>query len=111
MQNGAISQSLVAVGGPSLQEECSKNAPNGIGYGEIVLTPAGKLQCDYVIHGACSRWVKGNEEIATKVCILARPNLLSEHFVWEIVLHMINVISIYKAHYKSSIYKAHLAKY
>ena len=97
MDNGAISQSLVAVGGPSLQEECNKNAPEGIGDGEIVLTSAGKLQCDYVIHGACSRWVKGNEETATKVCSLACPNLLSEHFVLGIVLYMIKVVASTKA--------------
>ena len=85
MDNGAISQSLVAVGGPSLQEECNKNAPEGIEYGEIVLTPAGKLQCDYVIHGACSRWENGQDTIAELVCTLARARLLSEHFLGGIV--------------------------
>ena len=85
MDNGAISQSLVAVGGPSLQAECDEFAPNGIDYGEVVLTSGGKLQCDYVIHGACSTWANGYETIAVQVCTLARARLLSEHFVWGMV--------------------------
>ena len=60
LHRGETSRTLVAKGGKTLQEECDSKAPNGIKFGEVVVTSGGQLQCQYVIHGACCCWTKGD---------------------------------------------------
>ena len=66
LSSSAVSKSLVKIGGRTLQQECARNAPNGIEFGEIVLTSGGNLQCDYVVHGACCTW-REDKQVATQV--------------------------------------------
>ncbi|KAI0242563.1 Protein mono-ADP-ribosyltransferase PARP14 [Lamellibrachia satsuma] len=59
LHRGQASRTLVAKGGKTLQEECDSTAPDGIEFGEVVVTSGGQLQCQYVIHGACCCWTNG----------------------------------------------------
>ena len=56
LDNGALSASILEVGGNTLQEECKKVAPEGIKLGEVVVTSGGQLPCQFVVHGAASSW-------------------------------------------------------
>ena len=52
LRQGAVSNSIVNLGGDTIQQECRAEYPNGINYGEIAITKAGKLDCMLVFHGA-----------------------------------------------------------
>ena len=43
----------------TLQDECQKKGQDGVKCGEVVVTPGGQLQCQYVIHGAVCNWSDG----------------------------------------------------
>lgn len=62
LKHGALSSSLLKIAGKSLQDECDQIAPEGIQYGEIVVTSGGGLQCQEVVHGACCDWIEGAEK-------------------------------------------------
>ncbi|CAC5391546.1 unnamed protein product [Mytilus coruscus] len=63
LDQGAVSASLLKNGGPSLQQECSQNYPNGINYGDVAVTSGGNLQCKIVCHGSLNQWRKEGSEI------------------------------------------------
>ncbi|XP_076115863.1 protein mono-ADP-ribosyltransferase PARP14-like [Mytilus galloprovincialis] len=63
LDHGAVSASLLKNGGPSLQQECSQNYPNGINYGAIAVTSGGNLKCKIVCHGCLNQWRKEGSEI------------------------------------------------
>ncbi|OPL33588.1 hypothetical protein AM593_08322, partial [Mytilus galloprovincialis] len=63
LDHGAVSASLLKNGGPSLQQECSQNYPNGINYGDIAVTSGGNLKCKIVCHGCLNQWRKEGSEI------------------------------------------------
>lgn len=52
MNQGAVSQSLLKMGGPGIQTECSQKYPSGIQPGEVAETSGGKLECKMICHGA-----------------------------------------------------------
>ena len=52
LNQGAVSASIAAVGGKSIQQECRSKYPSGIDYGEIAVTGGGKLYCKLVCHAA-----------------------------------------------------------
>ncbi|KAL3863208.1 hypothetical protein ACJMK2_004974 [Sinanodonta woodiana] len=56
LSQGAVSASLLAVGGQQLQDECKKKYPNGIKHGEVAITGAGELRSSYVLHGCLPDW-------------------------------------------------------
>ncbi|XP_078312815.1 protein mono-ADP-ribosyltransferase PARP14-like [Crassostrea virginica] len=56
LRQGAVSNSIVNLGGDTIQQECRAEYPNGINYGEIAITKAGKLDCMLVFHGALPQW-------------------------------------------------------
>ena len=60
LNQGAVSQSLLKMGGPDLQSECSQKYPNGIQYGEVAETSGAKLECKLVCHGALPGWNGGS---------------------------------------------------
>ena len=59
LTRGAVSQSLLKNGGNIIQEECQQNAPNGLQFGDVVMTSGGNLNCRYIVHGACCSWDGG----------------------------------------------------
>ena len=59
LNQGGVAGALLKVGGNTIQSECNSKAPNGIKFGEVLLTSGGQLKCQYIIHGACSRWSDG----------------------------------------------------
>ncbi|VDI82837.1 Ca-activated chloride channel homolog [Mytilus galloprovincialis] len=52
LNQGAMSQSLLKMGGQGIQGECSQKYPNGIQPGEMAETTGGKLECKMIYHGA-----------------------------------------------------------
>ncbi|MZG54512.1 MAG: O-acetyl-ADP-ribose deacetylase, partial [Nitrospinae bacterium] len=55
-------------GGPEIQKECDR-----IGHcpvGDAVITPAGNLKCQYVIHAVGPRWGEGEETAKLKNALL-----------------------------------------
>lgn len=52
LNQGAVSQSLLKMGGPGIQAECSQKYSNGIQPGEVAETSGGKLECKKICHGA-----------------------------------------------------------
>jgi O-acetyl-ADP-ribose deacetylase (regulator of RNase III) len=67
---GGVAGAIRARGGPSIQEECDRLAP--IGVGEAVLTGGGRLKAKYVIHAVGPVNGEGDEEAK-----LARATLSS----------------------------------
>jgi len=59
LANGAVSQSLLQNGGNIIQTECQQNAPDGLQFGDVVMTSGGSLNCRYIVHGACCPWDGG----------------------------------------------------
>jgi O-acetyl-ADP-ribose deacetylase (regulator of RNase III) len=57
---GGVAGAIRARGGPSIQEECDRLGP--IGVGEAVITGAGKLKAKFVIHAAGPVNGEGDEE-------------------------------------------------
>ncbi|XP_071180461.1 Fanconi anemia group J protein homolog [Mytilus edulis] len=53
---GAVSQSLLCVGGPQLQKECNQKYPDGVNIGDVAVTSGGSLKCDVIFHGALPQW-------------------------------------------------------
>ena len=58
---GGVAGAIRSFGGPSIQEECNEIGP--IEVGEAVLTSAGNLNADYVIHAAGPVYGEGDEDI------------------------------------------------
>ena len=68
---GAVSQTIQQDGGKHIETECRQNAPNGIQFGEVVVTSGGRLSCQYIVHGACCDWDGGagqSEQVCHCVC-------------------------------------------
>ena len=59
LKTGTVSRTLLQNAGDNIQTECHQNAPNGIGFGEVVVTSGGRLKCQRIVHGACPQWDEG----------------------------------------------------
>jgi len=60
LSHGAVSQSILSVAGPQIQDECRKNmAQQNFKYGDVVETKGYQLAAKSVYHGACSNWDNG----------------------------------------------------
>ncbi|XP_071169430.1 protein mono-ADP-ribosyltransferase PARP14-like [Mytilus edulis] len=64
LNQGAVSQCLLKMGGPGIQAECSQKYPTGIQPGEVAETSGGKLECKMICHGALPGY---NGAIAMKI--------------------------------------------
>ena len=66
LRNGAVSASLLKAGGNSIQQELSKNYPQGLGDGEIAVSVGGNLKCRHVLHGSLMNWDGGDKAVQVK---------------------------------------------
>jgi len=67
--SGALSKSLMKVGGRSIQDECQSKQPKGIQHGQVIVTKGGNLTCDSIYHSSLPAW-DGEGGKAMKVCDL-----------------------------------------
>ncbi|XP_061194345.1 protein mono-ADP-ribosyltransferase PARP14-like [Saccostrea echinata] len=58
LSQGAVSASLLNLGGIDIQRECHSKYPHGIEFGDIAVTSGGKLNCKNIFHGALQNWDK-----------------------------------------------------
>lgn len=56
LSNQGLSQSLLDVAGPEMQDELNQKYPDGIEYGEFAISKGYNLPCRYVYHGALPKW-------------------------------------------------------
>ncbi|XP_052769167.1 E3 ubiquitin-protein ligase MYCBP2-like isoform X2 [Mya arenaria] len=56
LKTGRISNSMLTVAGPKLQQECTRRYPNGIAFGEVAVTKGYGLKCKNVYHVAVPVW-------------------------------------------------------
>ncbi|VDI00521.1 Hypothetical predicted protein [Mytilus galloprovincialis] len=52
LNQGAVSQSLLKMGGTGIQAECSQKYPTGIQPGDVAETSGGQIECKMICHGA-----------------------------------------------------------
>lgn len=62
LKNGAVSSSILKVGGSSLQDECKTRYPSGIKTEDIAFTNGCGLDCKEVFHLALCNWSNPNAE-------------------------------------------------
>lgn len=74
---GGVAGAIRTKGGPSIQEECNKLAP--IGVGEAVITGAGLLRAKHVIHAVGPRMGEGQEEEKLKSATLNSLRIADEN--------------------------------
>ena len=65
LKNGGLSESLLEMAGPEMQDECDNNYPNGIKIGEIAVTGGYGLNCKKVYHGTLSKWSDKSQNAIT----------------------------------------------
>lgn len=79
---GGVDGAIHRAGGPQILEACRKirNRQGGCKVGQAVITTAGKLAADYVIHTVGPRWNKGQSGEAEKLanCYKNSLNLAEE---------------------------------
>ena len=64
LRSGGVSAAILDTAGFSIQDEASKAKPQGLSYGEIVITSGGKMNCQYIYHTCLDGWDRdgGNAE-------------------------------------------------
>lgn len=55
-KSGAVSSSLLKIGGITIQQQCISSYPSGIQYGQVAVTNGGQLQCSHIYHGALPQY-------------------------------------------------------
>jgi O-acetyl-ADP-ribose deacetylase (regulator of RNase III) len=68
LRRGAVSFSIIEKGGRSIVDECRKRFPNGIDFGEVVCTKAGRMNFKFICHSALPHWTP-SAKYSIKVCI------------------------------------------
>jgi O-acetyl-ADP-ribose deacetylase (regulator of RNase III) len=66
---GGVAGAIRTKGGPSIQQECDRIG--GTTVGGAVITGAGDLPCDYVIHAVGPRYGEGNEDEKLRLATLS----------------------------------------
>lgn len=56
---GALSRTLLKVGGDKLKTECELKYPDGIKPGEVAITSGGAMKCKTLYHGLLTKWDGG----------------------------------------------------
>lgn len=59
LSQGVVSANISKTGGDSIQKEHLSKYPEGVNFGEIVVTGAGNLACKIVCDGALPQWDNG----------------------------------------------------
>ncbi|XP_060082609.1 protein mono-ADP-ribosyltransferase PARP14-like [Ylistrum balloti] len=82
LTKGTASKVLLKEAGNSLQTDCQQYYPNGIAVGDLAVTGAGNLPCDYVYHGSLVKWdskdaAKIHTDFVTKCLQTASDNGLT----------------------------------
>jgi len=85
---GGVAGAIRNLGGPSIQEEC--NAIGPIEVGEAVLTGAGTLNAEYVIHAVGPVYGEGDEDIKLANATLNSLKLAQEKNLKSIALPAIS---------------------
>jgi len=85
---GGVAGAIRNLGGPSIQEEC--NAIGPIEVGEAVLTGAGTLNAEYVIHAVGPVYGEGDEDIKLANATLNSLKLAQEKTLKSIALPAIS---------------------
>lgn len=67
LQRGALSKAILKAGGSMIQDDCTKNYPNGIDVGEVAVTSAGKLKCSNIYHIAIKHFDNRNPRVCLQV--------------------------------------------
>jgi len=75
---GGVDGAIHRAGGSEILEECIKirNRQGGCAVGEAVITSAGKLPCEYVIHTVGPTWNGGNNDEKDKLARCYENSLL-----------------------------------
>ncbi|KAL3865275.1 hypothetical protein ACJMK2_006888, partial [Sinanodonta woodiana] len=55
LQTGSLSKAILEAAGNSIQDECIQKYPDGIKFGEVAVTSAGKLHLKRIFHGALTK--------------------------------------------------------
>ena len=74
---GGVAGAIRRKGGPSIQEECNRIGP--IGVGEAVLTTGGNLKAKYVIHAVGPKMGEGDEERKLRNATLSSLRVATEN--------------------------------
>ena len=61
-ESGAVSSSILAQAGPSLQDECRTKYPGGVKTGDIAITTGHALKVKSVYHLALANWSSVNSK-------------------------------------------------
>jgi O-acetyl-ADP-ribose deacetylase (regulator of RNase III) len=85
---GGVAGAIRNVGGPSIQEEC--NAIGPVEVGEAVITGAGNLKADYVIHAVGPVYGEGDEDIKLANATLNSLKLAKEKRIKSIAFPAIS---------------------
>ena len=75
LYRGAVSLSIVEKGGRSIVDECRERFRNGIDFGEVVSTKAGRMNFKFICHSALPDWTP-TAKYSIKVCISHQSILL-----------------------------------
>ena len=72
LNNGAISSAIYETAGPTIQQELTKNYPNGIKGGQLVSSSGGKMAWKKIYHSHLCNWDngKGKAEMVNFECVL-----------------------------------------
>jgi len=65
LHKGSLSSTLSKAAGPTLQQECKDNYPQGIKNGDIAITSGGNLKCQHVYH-SCFPDYSHQDQISSK---------------------------------------------
>jgi O-acetyl-ADP-ribose deacetylase (regulator of RNase III) len=77
IHGGGVAGAIIRKGGMSIQLESFKKAP--VPVGQAVITGAGKLKCNYVIHAVGPRMGEGDEDEKLKNAVLNSLRLAEEN--------------------------------
>jgi O-acetyl-ADP-ribose deacetylase (regulator of RNase III) len=78
LNHGAITSAILRAAGSGIEKECQTNAPNGVGYGDIVSTSGGNITCKAIYHGAVPEWSSGNGETVCKQQTFAEYSTITD---------------------------------
>jgi len=90
---GGVAGAVRSFGGPTIQEECNSIGP--INVGEAMLTGAGKLKAQYVIHAVGPIYGEGDEEEKLKNAVQSSLRIACEKKIKSIAFPAIST-GIYK---------------
>ena len=70
LKMGRLSTEIMQAAGSKIQDECEKNYPAGIGFGQLAVTSGGNMRCKALFHGTIGSWDHGHGYAETVSCFL-----------------------------------------